>query len=114
MISLESIKKLKTYLSHNSSLSESTIDDDIVYFDDKLGEWLTFYNDLNDARKCVLIEMAFNHGIHGVIARKRLLHMISLGLYLVASQEIFNMKDTPTETELRLSKMMKYGEWYEN
>lgn len=68
------------------------LDNDISYFDDKLSSELSFYNNLDEVRKAVLIDMAFNLGLHGLLAFKKTLHLISMGNYGMAASEMMNSK----------------------
>jgi lysozyme len=68
------------------------LENDISYFDDRLASELSFYNNLDEVRKAVLIDMAFNLGLHGLLAFKKTLHLISMGSYAMAASEMMNSK----------------------
>ncbi|TDF41910.1 hypothetical protein EYS14_03440 [Alteromonadaceae bacterium M269] len=69
---------------------------------------------LNDARKAVLINMAFQMGINGLSKFTNTLVYISLEQYEQASEEMLDSKwhreDSPTRA-LEMSEQMKTGEW---
>lgn len=87
--------------------------DHIRYFEKELQRLLSFYDNLDQVRQCVLVDMAFNMGIEEFMGFKRFLHMIELGGYDEAAQEMLNSvwdKEVKTRA-IRLSKMMETGQW---
>lgn len=72
---------------------------------------ITGWEDLNDIRKQVLINMAFNMGITRLLKFKKMLKAIAIGDYMVASLEMLDSK-WATQVGQRaneLSYEMKYG-----
>ena len=74
---------------------------------------LPFYRELNDARQAVLIGMAFQMGVDGLLKFKNTLNMIKHGNYLEASGSMLKSlwaKQTPSRVA-RMAKQMDTGEW---
>lgn len=74
---------------------------------------LPWFNTLDDARQGVLINMAFQMGLEGLLAFKNTLAEIKAGNYDKASEMMLISKwatQTP-ERAKRLAKQMKTGEW---
>lgn len=74
---------------------------------------LPFYADLNDARKAVLVGMAFQMGIHGLLKFKNTLQLIKLGNYKEAGKGMLNSlwaRQTPARAQ-RMATQMSTGEW---
>ncbi len=72
-----------------------------------------FFDELNDARQAVLVGMAFQMGIHGLLAFKNTLQLIKLGKYKEAGAGMLNSlwaRQTP-ERAKRMAKQMETGEW---
>lgn len=72
--------------------------------------WTT---ELDDARRGVLQNMAFQMGLPKLQGFKKTLEMVRTGQYLAASQEMLNStwaQQTPNRAQ-RLSKQMLTGEW---
>lgn len=72
-----------------------------------------FYYGLNNVRKCVLIDMAFNMGINGLMGFKKFLDHLSKGEWDLASQEMLNSlwaKQVGNRAE-RLVQMIENGDW---
>lgn len=73
---------------------------------------LSFFNTLDPIRKAVLVDMAFNLGINGLLKFKRMLSAVEEGDYTYASEEL---KDSRWYHQVgmraeRLIYMMKTGE----
>ena len=68
---------------------------------------------LDDARRGVLTNMAFNMGIHGLCAFKNTLGLIQAGKYAEASEEMLRSKwaEQVGARAYRLAKQMETGEW---
>jgi lysozyme len=74
---------------------------------------LPWFNDLNDARQGVLINMAFNLGDKGLLGFKNTLELIRTGQYEKASEAMLLSKwatQVPDRAK-RLAKQMRTGEW---
>lgn len=87
------------------------LNNDIVDMNNKLSSCLPFYDALDDARQEVLINMAFNLGVHGLLKFKKTLQFIEDGEYEKASVEMLDSKWS-TEVHNRaneLSQIMKGG-----
>lgn len=72
-----------------------------------------FWPYLNDARQAVLIQMAYQMGIDGLLKFKGTLKAVSDGNYLAASQRMLDSlwaTQTPARAK-RLAEQMKTGEW---
>lgn len=92
-----------------SFLLQNDIDDRI----DALTRALPWFQDLDDARRGVLLNMAFQLGTDGLLGFKNTLSLVSGRKYLEASQSMLASKwatQTP-ERALRLSKQMETGVW---
>lgn len=78
-----------------------------------LAEKLPWFSSLDDARQGVLINMAFNLGVAGLLSFKRTLALIEVGKYKQASVEMLdsNWAKQVGERAARLSKQMETGEY---
>lgn len=80
---------------------------------DQLMRRLPWFQDLDDARKGVLLNMSFQMGVDGLLGFKNTLAMVEKGDYRKASEGMLNSlwaKQTP-ERAKRMSDQMKTGEW---
>jgi len=73
-------------VSHHEALQ--MLDNDISYFSDRLSNTLPFFNELDDVRKIVLIDMCFNLGVRGLLGFTRMLDAIRDRDYKMASCEM--------------------------
>lgn len=76
-----------------------------------LEERLPWFSELDDARQRVLMQMAYQMGIDGLLGFRNTLKMVQLGQYQAAAAGMLNSKwatQTPDRAE-RLSKMMETG-----
>lgn len=90
-------------------LLNNDIDDRI----DALTRRLPWFQDLDDARKGVLLNMSFQMGVDGLLGFKNTLEMVRKGQYEAAAKGMLNSlwaTQTP-ERALRLSKQMRTGQW---
>lgn len=73
---------------------------------------LTFWNELNSPRQEVLVNMAFNLGVDGLLKFKKTLELISKKEYEKASAEMLRSKwaNQVGKRAIRLSKVMRSGE----
>jgi lysozyme len=74
---------------------------------------LPWFNKLNPARQGVLISMAFQMGINGLLNFKNTLKMVEAGNYDGAATGMLNSlwaKQTPGRAQ-RMAKQMRTGEW---
>ncbi|MNQ43060.1 Phage lysozyme [compost metagenome] len=98
-------------------LSNEEIDfllmNDIRSKESELSNKVKFYNKLDDARKGVLLNMAFNLGVGGLLKFKNTLRLVEIGDYKSASVEMLNStwaRQVGSRAK-RLSKQMLTGEW---
>lgn len=80
---------------------------------DQLMRRLPWFQDLDDARKGVLLNMSFQMGVEGLLGFKNTLAMVERGDYLKASEGMLQSlwaRQTP-ERSKRLSEQMRSGEW---
>src|ERR1700689_3447007 len=75
-------------ISTNEALQ--LLDDDILYFTSRLSHLFPEFNDLDDNRKIVLVDMCFNLGINGFFGFEKMLDAIRFKDYEKAAQEILN------------------------
>lgn len=74
---------------------------------------LPWFNKLDDARKGVLLNMAFQMGVNGLLGFKNTLAMVERGDYAGAANGMKHSlwyRQTPERAE-RLMKQMRTGEW---
>lgn len=74
---------------------------------------LTWFNELDEVRQGVLINMAFQLGTSGLLNFRKTLDLISKKQYLAASSEMLQStwyKQTPERAE-RLARQMATGVW---
>lgn len=68
------------------------LDDDIAWFAPKLSQLLDFYDDLTPNRKAVLIDMAYNLGLQGLLDFKEMLQAIRKKNYNEAADQMLKSK----------------------
>lgn len=86
---------------------------DITEKERELEASVSFYKRLDEARKGVLLNMAFNLGVQGLLGFRNTLKLIETGKYEEASKEMLNSKwakQVGARAD-RLSKQMLTGEW---
>lgn len=74
---------------------------------------LPFFESLNDARKAVLVGMAFQMGTDGLLGFKNTLQLVRLGEYKAAGRGMLRSlwaRQTPARAK-RMAKQMETGEW---
>ena len=86
---------------------------DIAEKEAELEARVSFYNSLSEARRGVLLNMAFNLGVGGLLAFKNTLKLVELGMYEKASVEMLDSKWARQvgRRATRLSKQMATDEW---
>lgn len=80
---------------------------------EELTRRLPWFQDLDDVRKGVLIAMAFQMGVDGLLGFKNTLAMVERGDYAAAADGMLNSKwarQTPARAK-RLSEQMRDGQW---
>jgi lysozyme len=72
---------------------------------------IPFFNNLNDTRKAVLVDMAYNLGINGLLQFKNMLIAISHNDYVTASVAMLQSKwaDQVGKRSVELSKLLVSG-----
>jgi lysozyme len=72
-----------------------------------------WYNELDDVRKAVIVDMAYNMGIATLSQFKRTLGSVRDGNYALAAEQMLQSKwaRQVKGRAVRLSKMMETGEW---
>ena len=66
--------------------------EDVSFFSEELSKKLYYFDNLNDARQAVLINMAFNLGVEGLMKFKMTLSYIKNQYYEQASVEMMDSK----------------------
>lgn len=68
------------------------LDDDIIYFSDKLNHVLPWFSKLNEPRQIALIDMCFNLGVQGMLNFHEMIIALQNGDFDKASDEMLNSK----------------------
>ena len=86
---------------------------DIAEKERELEASVSFYKRLDEVRKGVLLNMAFNLGVQGLLGFRNTLKLIETGKYEEASKEMLKSKWARQvgDRAVRLSKQMLTGEW---
>lgn len=89
------------------------LSNDVDYFYNQLNKNLTWFKSLDDARQNVLVNMAFNLGIRGLLTFKMTLSLIEYGDYDNAATEMLNSvwAYQVGQRAIELSKQMATGEF---
>lgn len=96
-------------ISHEQALE--FLYNDLVSRENLLVEYLPLYLKLDDARRSVLLGMAFNMGVSGVIGFHDMINYLTIGNYTLAAQEMGRSKwskQVPSR-EQREAKIMDTG-----
>jgi lysozyme len=101
----------------NEGISDAAIlkifKDDVAHFKSDLSRNIPWWSDLSEPRSAVLLDMAFNMGIGGLLKFKKTLSLIEQGEYVDASIEMLSSRwarQVPTRAN-RLSEMMRNDKW---
>ena len=92
---------------------EYLLDNDIKKITEQVHKFLPWVSKLNEPRQAVLIGMAFQMGLRGLLQFKRTLGSIEDGHYGEAAAGMLDStwaKQTPARAQ-RLAKQMETGEW---
>lgn len=91
----------------------SMLSNDVDEFFSKLSKRLDWFCDLDDARQNVLVNMAFNLGVGGLLTFKNTLSLIENGDHSSASEEMLNSKWAKQvgRRAVELSEQMRTGEF---
>lgn len=90
-------------------LLQNDVDDRI----DQLTRRLPWFQNLDDARKGVLLNMAFQMGVDGLLGFKNTLKLIEDGKYTEAATAMMNSKwaqQTPNRAK-KMARQMETGKW---
>ena len=68
------------------------LNNDVDYFYDKIKKEINWFWALDDVRQNVLVNMAFNLGVSGLLTFKNTLRLISFNRYEEAAEEMLNSK----------------------
>ena len=93
--------------------AECLLRNDVERRQRELSIMLPWADELDDARRGVLLNMAFQLGTGGLSKFKKTLELIRSGKYAAASQEMLDStwaQQTPARAQ-RLSKQMATGSW---
>ena len=87
------------------------LDNDIEYFTNQLEENLIGFQDLSEGKKAVLVNMAFNLGVNGLLKFKNMLAAVFEERWEDASSEMLNSKwaDQVGNRAIELSEIMANG-----
>jgi lysozyme len=93
--------------------SDFLLDNDIEAFTANLNKRLFWFKELDLVRQAVLVDMAFNMGVAGLMAFKKTLKAIENGKWTEASRQ---MLDSRWATQVgsratELAEMMRTGKW---
>lgn len=79
----------------------------------EIEKYLPWVEDLNEARTAVIVDMAFNLGVNGLLGFKRTLASVHRGEYALAAKQMLESKWARQvgNRAKRLSRMMETGEW---
>src|SRR5262245_2874706 len=97
----------------NQSEAEFMLSNDIAEVATALVKAVPWVGDLDEARRGVLENMAFNLGVAGLLRFARTLAMIEAGDYDSAADAMLESKwaNQVGERALRLSEQLRTGEW---
>jgi lysozyme len=93
--------------------AEYLLSNDILAVQAVIWKVIPAYDKLNDARKGVLVNMAFNLGVNGLLKFKKMIAAISDGYFELAASEMLdsNWANQVGNRALELAEQMKTGEW---
>ena len=92
---------------------EYLLDNDIKKITEQVHKFLPWVSELNEPRQAVLIGMAFQMGLRGLLGFKRMLSAAEDGQYFEAAAQMIEStwaRQTP-ERAHRLATQMETGEW---
>ena len=95
--------------------AELMLENDILHLFSVLPEKISFFNDLDKVRADVLVNMAFNLGVNGLLKFKKMLAAIDDGYFTRAAAEMLDSKWAKQvgSRAVELSEQMKTGEYNE-
>lgn len=89
------------------------LNNDVTKIVEQLDKRLSWWTKLDDARKGVLVNMAFQMGVDGLLGFKNTLKMIESGQYEAAARGMLQSKwatQTPSRAK-RMAEQMRTGVW---
>ena len=88
------------------------LDNDIYYFYSKLSTHLNFFDNLDENRKIVLIDMCFNLGLNGFLQFRKMLEAMEKDDWNTATSELLNSEAAHQcrDRYTQLASIMKTGE----
>lgn len=89
------------------------LNNDVTKIVEQLDKRLSWWTKLDDARKGVLVNMAFQMGVDGLLGFKNTLKMIESGQYEAAARGMLQSKwalQTPSRAK-RMAEQMRTGIW---
>lgn len=89
------------------------LNNDVTKIVEQLDKRLSWWKKLDDARKGVLVNMAFQMGVDGLLGFKNTLKMIESGQYEAAARGMLQSKwalQTPSRAK-RMAEQMRTGVW---
>ena len=89
------------------------LNNDVDYFYGKLAKILPWLLNLDDVRQNVLVNMAFNLGVGGLLTFKNMLRLVSIGHYQEGAEEMLNSKwaEQVGYRAKELAEQMRTGEF---
>jgi len=89
------------------------LENDVLFLMSVLPEKILFFNELDKARADVLVNMAFNLGINGLLKFKKMIAAIDGGYFNRAADEMLDSKWARQvgDRALELAEQMKTGEY---
>lgn len=93
--------------------AEFMLQNDIRKAENELAEHLPWTKDMDEVRRAVLVNMAFNMGIHGLLGFKNTLALIQQMSYTDASVQMLQSKwaEQVGPRAHRLALQLETGEW---
>ena len=93
--------------------AEQLLQNDVASIKKSLRRNLSFFDDLSSARQAVLVDMAFNLGVGGLLKFQKTLSYVESGEYEQAAMEMLTSRwaDQVGLRAITLSNMMFFGTW---
>jgi lysozyme len=89
------------------------LDNDIVYFEEHLRRKLPIFRDITPCRQAVLVNMAFNLGVSGLLNFKNMLNALESEDFAEASAQLLDSRyaDQVGRRAHELAEQLQSGEW---
>ena len=93
--------------------AELMLENDVLYLSSVLPSKIKFFNQLDKVRADILVNMAFNLGVNGLLKFKKMLTAIGDGYFELAAKEMLDSKWARQvgDRALELAQQMKTGEY---